>query len=157
MNGDDMSRGMNQQNRKSNPPKYNEKHSYSPSSNYSYNYNNGYNSGNSSGFNNQQQHSRGGRRPDRFKSGGGHHSNSNERLLKQNDIIIKLLKEIRDRLPAPPDGSANAADPDFLEQDRDDQNDNTADNQECSDEAMIAVDNQEFTEQNGESYPAEER
>jgi hypothetical protein len=25
--------------------------------------------------------------------------NTNERLIRQNDIIIKLLKEIRDRLP----------------------------------------------------------
>lgn len=28
--------------------------------------------------------------------------NSNDRLIKQNDIIIRLLKEIRDRLPPPP-------------------------------------------------------
>ncbi len=37
------------------------------------------------------------RRIDRFKRDG---YNSNDRIIKQNDIMIKLLKEIRDRLPA---------------------------------------------------------
>lgn len=31
-----------------------------------------------------------------------HKPPSNDRLIKQNDTIIKLLKEIRDRLPKPP-------------------------------------------------------
>lgn len=104
MIGDEMSRGMNPQNRKfTTPNKYNEKHSYSPSANYSYNYNG---NGNSQGYGNHQpqSHSKP-RRPDnKFKGGGGHHS-SNDKLIKQNDQIIKLLKEIRDRLPPPPEGA----------------------------------------------------
>jgi hypothetical protein len=28
--------------------------------------------------------------------------NYNERIMRQNDLIIRLLKEIRDRLPSPP-------------------------------------------------------
>lgn len=128
MNGDEMSRGMNQQTRRSNPPnKYNDKPSYSPStsfgpknnSNHAYN---GYNNGNSSNYNGQQGQNQRRRPPEnRFKTGGGngggHHSNSNDRIVKQNDIIIGLLKEIRDRLPAPPAGSFSSTDPEELEQD----------------------------------------
>jgi len=91
-------------------------------------YGSGYNSG---GYNNgERQHSSGqsysggerqynssqrGRRPEGGGSGGyrqggsgyGYNRNNNyggnnDRLIRQNDIIIKLLKDIRDRLPAPP-------------------------------------------------------
>lgn len=39
-----------------------------------------------------------------YNRGGGY--GSNDRLVKQNDIIIQLLKDIRDRLPAPPAGTS---------------------------------------------------
>lgn len=156
MNGDEMSRGMmNQQNRKPNLPK----HSYSPSSNYGFNYSNGYNSGNNSGYNSQQQqHQR--RRPDhRFKNGSnGHHSNYNERLVKQNDLIIKLLKEIRDRLPAPPIDSTNAADQEYFEQDREGQADQIGQESMEDSEVMEPVDSQEFaSDQEQDSYQDDER
>ncbi len=158
MNGDEMSRGMNQQNRKPSLPK----HSYSPSSNYGYNYSNGYNSGNNSGYNGQQQNQR--RRPDhRFKSGSnGHHTNYSERLVKQNDIIINLLKEIRDRLPAPPVDSTNVADQEYFEQDREGQVDQINDqaDQEAMDDSedMEPGDNQKFTsDQEQDSFQDDER
>lgn len=135
MNGDEMSRGMNQQSRRSSPPnKYGEKPSYSPStsfgpknnSNHSYN---SYNSGNSANYNGQQGQGQRRRPPEnRFKAGGGgggHHTNSSDRLVKQNDIIIALLKEIRDRLPAPPAGSVSATDSEYLDQDRNEPGDAT--------------------------------
>jgi hypothetical protein len=118
MSSDDSLRGMNNhQNRKAYPPKFNEKPSYSPSS--SFNYNGNYNSGNSSGYNNQQSQGVRRRPENRFgkTGGGGHHSNSNDRLVKQNDIIIRLLKEIRDRLPEPLNGATVSSDSDYDEQD----------------------------------------
>ena len=57
-----------------------------------------------------------GRRPDGGGSGGygynrgGGGYGSNDRLVRQNDIIIQLLKDIRDRLPAPPAGVSTASD-----------------------------------------------
>ncbi|MBN1128789.1 MAG: hypothetical protein JXA71_07370 [Chitinispirillaceae bacterium] len=64
----------------------------SPSYNYNYNSNSSYPS---------QQHLR--RKMDnRFKRDNRDNGNSNERLMRQNDLIIRLLKEIRDRLPPPP-------------------------------------------------------
>lgn len=36
------------------------------------------------------------------------HGGNNDRLIRQNDIIIKLLKDIRDRLPAPPGMAADS-------------------------------------------------
>jgi len=48
-----------------------------------------------------------------YRSGGygynrnSNNYNSNDRLIRQNDIIIQLLKEIRDRLPAPPGGASS--------------------------------------------------
>jgi hypothetical protein len=64
----------------------------SPSYNYNYNSNSSYPS---------QQHMR--RKMDnRFKRDNRDNGNSNERLMRQNDLIIRLLKEIRDRLPPPP-------------------------------------------------------
>ena len=179
MNGDEMSRGMNQQSRRSNPPnKYNEKPPYSPSSsfgpkqntNHNYNYNGNYNSSNSSSYRGQPgQNQR--RRPAENRSktgGGGNNSSSNERLAKQNDMIIKLLKEIRDRLPAPPAGTAES-ESDYLEQDSIlscDTTDQDVDNdcedcENCDDvestESHESNDVQEFTsEQEQNSHPAEE-
>jgi hypothetical protein len=60
----------------------------------SFNYNSG------AGFSAQQQHPK--RRTDRFKREALNH---NDRLLKQNDMIIRLLTEIRDRLPPPLPGT----------------------------------------------------
>jgi hypothetical protein len=68
---------------------------YSPST--SYNYSPG--AGNYQSSQNQQ-HPR--RRTDRFKREA---FNFNDRVVKQNDLIIRLLKEIRDRLP-PREGGA---------------------------------------------------
>ncbi|MBN1131358.1 MAG: hypothetical protein JXA71_20395 [Chitinispirillaceae bacterium] len=59
-----------------------------------YNYNNYSNQ--NSGFSGPQ-HPR--RRADRFKRES---LNVNDKIARQNDVIIKLLKEIRDRLPPPP-------------------------------------------------------
>jgi hypothetical protein len=90
MTNDDVPRGMSYpQGRKPVPP--NSRYSPSPSYNYNYNTN--------SSFPSQQQHLR--RKMDRFKRDGGN-GNGNERLMRQNDLIIRLLKEIRDRLPPPP-------------------------------------------------------
>lgn len=57
----------------------------------------GYNSGGGGGY-------RGGGGYGYNRSGGGGGYGSNERLIKQNDVIIQLLKDIRERLPAPPGG-----------------------------------------------------
>jgi hypothetical protein len=66
----------------------NRRGNYSPSASYNYNPA----SGNYSG---QQQNSHPRRRTDRFKR---QNIDLQDRLVKQNDTIIKLLKEIRDRL-----------------------------------------------------------
>jgi hypothetical protein len=91
MNNDDVPRNMPfQLGRK--PLQPNTRSSPSPSYNYNYNTNSGYSS---------QQHMR--RKIDRFKRDTGNGTgNGNERLMRQNDLIIRLLKEIRDRLPPPP-------------------------------------------------------
>jgi hypothetical protein len=90
MNSDETPRGMPyQQGRKPIPSKYQDNR-YSPSSNYNYNSNNSFPS---------SQHPR--RRFDRFKRDPTGNSNNNDRLMRQNDLIIRLLKEIRDRLPPP--------------------------------------------------------
>jgi hypothetical protein len=162
MNGDEMSRGMNQQTRRSNPPnKYNDKPSYSPSTAFGpkNNSNHSYNSysGNSANYNGQQGQNQRRRPPEnRFKTGGGgsgHHSNSSDRIVKQNDIIIRLLKEIRDRLPAPPAGSVNATDLEYLEQDRNVSGDTTDQNSDLDigddndeDEEMDSADGLESNE-----------
>lgn len=88
MMNDDFNRGpqMQQGRKPFTPNRYN-----NPQGGYNYNYNQ-----NQGGFNGQQ-HPR--RRTDRFKRES---INNNEKILRQNDLIIKLLKEIRDRLPAPP-------------------------------------------------------
>jgi hypothetical protein len=88
MNNDDSQRAAmaNPGNR---PQKYPEKMpNYSPSTAFNYSPGTGINGG--------QQHPR--HRNDRFKRESPGQS---DRIFKQNDIIIRLLKEIRDRLPAP--------------------------------------------------------
>jgi hypothetical protein len=103
MNNEDIPRGIPpQQSRRPIIPNYKDTR-YSPSTNYNYNTNNSYG-------NPQQQHPR--RRVDRFKR---ETMNSSDRLLRQNDIIIRLLKEIRDRLPAPPASAHVEADTEEIE------------------------------------------
>jgi hypothetical protein len=93
MNNDDAQR-MNMQNpgmRKPMAGKYPSKSpNYSPSTSFNYSPQSGYNAGG-------PMHPR--RRVDRFR----HETpTTSERTIRQNDIIIRLLKEIRDRLPEPP-------------------------------------------------------
>lgn len=96
MNSDDSSRGNSSySNRKPNTSKYDKNHVYSPSTNYNYNTTQP-NHGNQS-FGNQPQGQR--RKPVPFKRDSG--GNSTDKLVKQNDIIIRLLKEIKERLPLP--------------------------------------------------------
>ena len=102
-------------NRKSN----NKSQAYSPSANYNLNSNqtahgnHNNNHGNHGNHNNHGNHSNHGnhggnnnygnqqrRKPSNFKPRDNH--GSNDRIIKQNDIIIRLLKEIRDRLPPNP-------------------------------------------------------
>jgi hypothetical protein len=92
------------------PTRFQDNRFSSPSSNYNYNSSAGYNQNN--GFGGQQQHPR--RRIDRFKR---ETINYSDRLIRQNDSIIRLLKEIRDRLPAPPVSSAESNEPDQVVQD----------------------------------------
>lgn len=89
---------------------FREKGNYSPSVSYNY----GQNSGNFQSP--QQPHGGPRRRPDRPKprqgTGGGNGGGFGnvDKLMKQNDIIIRLLKEIRDRLPkAVEDGARNTS------------------------------------------------
>jgi len=147
MNSDESSRGMsNYMNRKQNPPKYGDKnHMYSPSSNFNYG-NSSYN-GNSS-FNGQQQrtHRRPGYKRDNF--------NSNDRLIKQNDIIIRLLKEIRDRLPPPP-----MSEDDYEENIQDQRNDLTDihDAVEDEDDAVVMEPADEnYSDSEHDSYPEDD-
>ncbi len=105
MNTDEGPR-MNMQNhgmRKPMSGKYPEKSpNYSPSTSYNYSPQTGY-AGNS------QMYQR--RRPERFRREG---PSPYDRLARQNDIIIRLLKEIRDRLPEPqnpPLTGSDAAEP----------------------------------------------
>lgn len=76
-------------NRKSSP----KSHGYSPSSSFNFNY------GNSSQYNGNHQSSQ--QHHPRKRPGFKGNSNRDDRLIKQNDTIIRLLKEIRDRLPVP--------------------------------------------------------
>jgi len=62
----------------------------------------GYDRGDRSGSGGYQQRGYGYNRNNNY--GGG----PNDRLIRQNDIIIKLLKDIRDRLPAPPGMSSDS-------------------------------------------------
>ena len=87
---DDVTRVMhNNMNRKTSPQRYSEK-VYSPSVDYNLNQGNH----NNSNHNNGQPYSR--RRNNSRPKKNGY--NFNERFVKQNDIIIKLLKEIRDHM-----------------------------------------------------------
>jgi|GEM_PF-1512768 len=115
MNGDEMSRGNQQNRRPSSPNRFDSKPSYSPSSNYNFNSSSPSSSYGNTGYGNQQGFKKFTRQDHKFKGGGGHHSS--DKLVKQNDQIIKLLKEIRDRLPAPPAGTVSATDTDPLDQD----------------------------------------
>ncbi len=88
----------NMGNRKMGQPKYPEKMpNYSPSTSYNYSPATGFNGG---------QHPR--HRNDRFKRESG--GNMSDRIVKQNDLIIRILKEIRDRLPPPPVTAQKPAD-----------------------------------------------
>lgn len=137
MNSDESSRGMsNHYARKPMPTKYSDKnHTFGPGQNYSYgnqpyNGNSHYNGGSNfynNGHNGPQNQRR---RPDRFKRDN---YNYNERLIKQNDIIIRLLKEIRDRLPAPAQSEENQYYDDEQEQRIEPQESSSQDN-EISDE-----------------------
>jgi hypothetical protein len=95
MNNDDSQR-MNAQNPGMRKPmssaKYPEKSTnYSPSTSYNYSPQTGHTGGQA------QMHPR--RRIENFRR---ETPNASDRILRQNDIIIRLLKEIRDRLPEPP-------------------------------------------------------
>jgi hypothetical protein len=76
-------------------PKYqdNKNQNYTPSMSFGHQ---------GAGYNAMNQQPR--RRTDRFKREA---LNYNERIVHQNDIIIRLLKEIRDRLPPPPPGTVS--------------------------------------------------
>jgi hypothetical protein len=115
-NSRNQSQGSNYPARKPMGQKYGDANqgTYSPSSNYNYSQNgHGRNQGQ-----NYQQPIR--RRSDRFKKD---FPNNNEKLLRQNDIIIRLLKEIRDRLPEPvqkvsDDAVKNSTPENYSEQDQ---------------------------------------
>jgi hypothetical protein len=79
---------------------------YSNSGGYNYSYNNQSQNQNQGGYNGGQQHPR--RRTDRFKRES---LNVNDKIAHQNDIIIRLLKEIRDRLPPPPAVATEGGEP----------------------------------------------
>jgi hypothetical protein len=97
MNNDDSRGNQNYQHRKPSPYK----NSYSPNSVY---YGN-------SNHNNQQPQQQ--QKKKHFSGGHNKGSNNNDRLMKQNDTIIRLLKEIRDRLPAPAGAVVNENGEDF--------------------------------------------
>lgn len=105
LNNDEVPRAVPPQpGRRPAPTRLQDSRFSSPSSTYNYNSTAGYNQGN--GFSGQQ-HPR--RRIDRFKRES---INYNDRMIRQNDSIIRLLKEIRDRLPAPPASTAVTSEPD---------------------------------------------
>ncbi len=140
MNSDELSRGTNNHyTRKPIPSKYNDKthNVYGPAQNFnygnqSYNGNSHYNGNSFNGNHNNQQNQR--RRTDRFKRDNYNH---NDRLIKQNDIIIRLLKEIRDRLPAPA-----VIEPEYFEDEQENQ-----DEDQCIDSAECSSDDQEIPEE----------
>ena len=108
MSSDDLSRNMHYSpNRKPIPPK---NQVYSPSTNYNYNGNQSPH-GNHGGYGNpnySNQHNQR-RKPNQFKRDN---HGAGDRLAKQNDVIIRLLKEIRDRLPAPAVIPGESSEPD---------------------------------------------
>jgi hypothetical protein len=117
MSSDDYARNSHySSNRK---PGQSKSHGYSPSSNYNY--------GNSTGSHGNTSHSNhgnntggGANKPFHRKPGGGGpfkrdgHTGSSDKLIKQNDIIIHLLQEIRDRLPEPPNVQKDIDGPELL-------------------------------------------
>lgn len=103
MSSDDYARGSHYSSNRRPGGSGPKSHNYSPSSNY--NYGNGNSHGNSNHGNHGNSSGGGGSKPHHRKPGPpfkreGH--GSSDKLIKQNDLIISLLKEIRDRLPAPP-------------------------------------------------------
>jgi hypothetical protein len=107
MNNEDAPRGAPYQGRRPYPSKFQDNRAgsgenrynqgenrYGQNSNYS---SFGYNKGTNPSYSAGQQHAH--KKIDRFHREPVNYS---EKLVKQNDLIIKLLKEIRDRLPAPP-------------------------------------------------------
>ncbi len=157
MNSDELSRGTNNHyTRKPIPSKYNDKshNAYGSGQNYSYgnqsfNGNSHFNGGNSfNNSHNNQQNQR--RRTDRFKRDNYNH---NDRLAKQNDIIIRLLKEIRDRLPAPA-----VIETEYLEDEQENLNqDQNIDSAECnSDDQEIPEEEIEIMEPVNEEYGSEQ-
>ncbi len=95
MINDDSSRNMHYPPaRKPIPPK---SQVYSPSTSYNYNGTQTAHGNHGNPNYGSQQHLR--RKPNQFKRDN---HGATDRLAKQNDIIIRLLKEIRDRLPPPP-------------------------------------------------------
>ena len=86
-------------------PRYQENR-YSPSQNYNSQGQGNYNSYNSQNrnFASHQDPRRGGVRVERVDRFRRDPVNYSEKITKQNDLIIRLLKEIRDRLPAPAGG-----------------------------------------------------
>jgi hypothetical protein len=78
--------------RKQTGSKYSDNQNYSPSVSYNYAPNSQQNRGQNQNY--QQPMNR------RYRN--NQTVNCYDRIIKQNDIIIKLLKDIRDRLPEPP-------------------------------------------------------
>jgi hypothetical protein len=104
MNNEDAPRGAPyQQGRRPYPSKFQENRFGSQENRYGQGENRygqspsyGYNKGGSAPYAAGQQHPH--KKVDRFRREPVNYS---EKLVRQNDLIIKLLKEIRDRLPAP--------------------------------------------------------
>jgi hypothetical protein len=105
MNNEEIPRNTPyQQGRKPMANKYYETRGYPSDNRYGQNSGyNSYNSYNNGGGYGPGQHQR--RRIERFRRDPVNYS---EKLVRQNDLIIRLLKEIRDRLPAPAVSSQQA-------------------------------------------------
>lgn len=150
INNDESRGNTNQPGRRPTSPK---SHTYSPSSSYNYNHSNnysgnGYNS-NYNNYNGQSQHPR--RRT--FKP-----LNYSDKIVKQNDMIIKLLKEIRDRLPAPIGSVTGENDEAFEREDRtelmDSNNENTVDEEGMMEHS--SEDNMEHPSEDNMGHPSED-
>lgn len=112
MNNDDVPRSsvpLQQPGRRPALARFQDARFNSPSSNYNFNSSAGYNQ--NAAFSGPQHPKR---RIDRFKRES---INYNDRMIRQNDSIIRLLKEIRDRLPAPPQSERVAGENDAVVQD----------------------------------------
>jgi hypothetical protein len=142
MSNEEVPRGVPPQpGRRSAPTRFQDSRFNSPSSTYNFNTNAGY-QGNGFGG---QQHPR--RRIDRFKR---ETINYNDRMIRQNDSIIRLLKEIRDRLPAPP---ASAAAPNVPDQAVDEAAYDTGTHETP---ATVMSGNNQGDDQNSNGMPAED-